>query len=766
MNKTPILERLFPKNFARYSGLPIFGSLMEDFAQWLQALAYSRRSTRYIIQAAWWLVEWLRRRRHVTSIVMVTPEVLAAAEAHFGCRHTARHAAQALRRFLGERQLIPEPKPAKPSPSQTEVNRYALHLREVRGLAEGTICNHRQFVTRFWEFIGFDRKKSTLSGLKHEQIEAFVRQVARTRTRRSLLPVVLTLRAFLRFEFSRGVLARPLHEQIDTPRVYSGEQLPCVLTREQVKTFLKSIDRSNPTGLRDFTMLYLIAAYGLRRSEVVKLHLEDIDWRNRILHVKQPKTHQVLPLPLTDEAGQVLVRYLRRARPCTERRELFLRSQAPAGPLTPWAVNLLLLYRLRRSGLDLGKFGPHALRYSLAVHLLRRGVSMTSIGDTLGHRDLRSTAQYLRLNVDDLRLVGLPVPKPAPAARLLTEDWHARFPRVGSLAGPRPRAQTCFRSAFASALKRFLVARRTLGRKYVTEESSLRSWDTFLDRQKTRVVDHALFCLWAKSLSHLNPKSQVNHLRVVRDFLAYDAREHPGNYVPDRAIFPKLLPPRPPRLVSAAEMASLLATAATLGHRASCPLRPHTVRIGLMLLFCCGLRIGELLGLQLRHYEAADRLLRIEGAKFNKSRLVPLAPSVAQALERYLEQRRSSGVPTNPESVLMWCGRLPEPKAAYNLTSFTDIWKRLCLSAGVIDERGRPPRLHDLRHSFAVEALHRWYAQGGNVQSRLPYLATYLGHIGPASSHYYLQLTPALRSAASQRFHRAFGRLAKTGGAL
>jgi integrase len=170
--------------------------------------------------------------------------------------------------------------------------------------------------------------------------------------------------------------------------------------------------------------------------------------------------------------------------------------------------------------------------------------------------------------------------------------------------------------------------------------------------------------------------------------------------------------------------------------------------------------------LQLRHYEVADQLLRIEETKFNKSRLVPLAPSVALALERYLEQRRHCGIPTKPESVLMWCGRLPEPKAAYALPSFTDIWKRLCLSAGVVDERGRPPRVHDLRHSFAVEALHRWYEQGVNVQSRLPHLAAYLGHTGPSSSHYYLHLTPTLRSVASQRFYRAFGGFTTTGGTL
>jgi len=88
-------------------------------------------------------------------------------------------------------------------------------------------------------------------------------------------------------------------------------------------------------------------------------------------------------------------------------------ARKPRRAADPWAVNVILQSWLKRSGLELGHVSPHTLRHSLAVHFLRRGVSMKCIGDTLGHRNLTSTAQYLRLNVDDLRKAGLPVPKPA-----------------------------------------------------------------------------------------------------------------------------------------------------------------------------------------------------------------------------------------------------------------------------------------------------------------------------------------------------------------
>ena len=380
MNKTPILKSLFSLNSGRYFGLPIFGSVMEDFGQWLQAQAYTPRSIRSLFQGAYTLTHWLRYKRRIVSIAEVTPEVLVAADTHFRHRQDeACRAGRCLHRFLRERKAIPAPKPISLSPAQKEASRYAVHLREVRGLAERTIWSHRRCVAEFLEFIGFNHKRSALSWMKHDQIECFMRQMARTHNRFSLLNVALMLRAFLRFEFSQGALPRPLHEQIDMPHVYAGERLPFVLTREQVQTLLHSIDQKSPNGLRDFTMLYLIAVYGLRRSEVVALRLDDIDWRGGILHVRQPKTQQSLVLPLTDEAGNALSRYLRKARPQTTRRELFLRTQAPAGLLTPWAVNVVLQTRVRRSGLDFEKFGPHALRHYADPRTMPTGMARTPI---------------------------------------------------------------------------------------------------------------------------------------------------------------------------------------------------------------------------------------------------------------------------------------------------------------------------------------------------------------------------------------------------
>jgi integrase len=204
-----------------------------------------------------------------------------------------------------------------------------------------------------------------------------------------------------------------LDRQIDTPRVYRQEHLPRSLPWPTVRRLLQSIDRGTRQGLRDYTMLFLIATYGLRACEIVALTLDAVDWRGRRLHVPQRKAGTPLVLPLTDAAGTVLLQYLRRARPASPHRQLFLRERAPVGVLKPTAVTEVFQKWVRRSGLPIPFQGAHCLRHSYAVALLRRGVGLKTLGDLLGHRTAESTCAYLRLATDDLREVALAVPRAA-----------------------------------------------------------------------------------------------------------------------------------------------------------------------------------------------------------------------------------------------------------------------------------------------------------------------------------------------------------------
>jgi integrase len=140
--------------------------------------------------------------------------------------------------------------------------------------------------------------------------------------------------------------------------------------------------------------------------------LQDIDWRRDRIHIQQSKTRADLWLPLTAEVGEALLDYLRDGRTKSHWREVFLRMCAPCGPFTCHSgLYSVLQRRLQRAGIRVeGKRGPHALRYSRAVELLRASVPLKSIGDILGHRSAQSTEIYLKLATEDLRSIALELP--------------------------------------------------------------------------------------------------------------------------------------------------------------------------------------------------------------------------------------------------------------------------------------------------------------------------------------------------------------------
>lgn len=740
---------------------------MDEALAWFRHHGYTEATIESRLYGTSRLVRWLQRRRGPTLKGLTQQDLSFAHECFRRRRPHVASAAHTLASFIREKHLIPEGKPAQPSPSERQVAAHADYLQAMRGMAVSTIVRHRGHLRVFLKFLKFDQQPSIIRTLRLDRIEAFLCRMATTNNRFSLQQIVAALRSFLQRQHAQGILRQPLHQQIDRPRIYRLEQLPRALPWEQVVALLRSIDRSQPDDIRDFTLLYLAVRYGLRRGELVRLTLDDIDWRAGILHVRQTKTKQTLELPLTDEAGDVLTRYLKMARPQSSLRELFLRRKAPIGPLTAMGVYHTLQERIRGSGLDFPRVGGHALRHSLAVHLLRRGVALGTIGKVLGHRDVESTAVYLRLSVEDLREVGLPVPKCEETVVLGSNACGSGLPRVRPRCA-KPLLKRGFHCGLAPSLRQYLATRRALGRDYVSEEAVLRRWDDFLQHRYglVRHIRSEMFDNWARTMPKITPGVLRHRLSIVRNFLLFHARQHPKTFIPELATFPKSGPYRPPRLVSTQEMARVLAAARRLPVSHQNPLRPQTVRLALLLLFCCGLRRGELLRLQWRHCDPRENALCIEATKFHKSRLVPLSQSVAQVLRQYRELRRSRGLAVQPTDFVIWSNNPIASAQVYSAPALIANWQVLCLATGLLDERGRPPRLHDLRHSCAVAILERWYRMGTNVHSKLPHLATYLGHINPVSTHHYLHLTPELQQAANRRFHEYAFRVFSDGGAL
>ena len=753
--KPSLLVQLRPASSQRYRSLPIFGPWLDEFLLWMhQAQHYTLGTARIYLSRIPRIVRWLRARQ-ITAPGQLSLQNLKAANRHFRSRHNRTSAVVCMwERFLRTKEMVPEGEPPSLGPVEKEVQDFAAYLGETRGLAEKTIRNHRQKIRGFLKFLQFDRRPRQLRQLQPSQVEGFLRRSARTNNRFSLQQMVATLRTFLRWRHAQGLLSRPLHLQIDTPRVYRGEHLPRALPWRQVQELLQSIDRSEPVGQRDFALLYLGAAYGLRSAELVQLTLDDIDWQGRTLRIRQTKNRQPLQLPLTDEAAKILISYLRQARAQSVHRHLFLHARAPRSPLQPTAVRDVLAYRIRQSGLNLTPCGTHVLRHSFAMRMVQQGVSFKAIGDALGHRDIESTSAYIRLDVESLREVALRVPGTAPA-EAVTLTSPSRIPRIRA-ARPARHLPKRLHSWLAPSLQDYLDLKRSLGRVYQAERRVLGHWDHFIhcNYSRSNRVRAEMFMGWTRELVRLTSTVSRAHQRIVRNSLLFYARDHRSTFIPDPFTFPKPAPVMSPRLISEAEMARVLDAARQLPPTMENPLRAETMRLGLILLFCCGLRRGELLRLKLGDIDVEQAVRSIRQTKFHKSRLVPLSLTATDELNRYLKKRQQQKLPTGPETFLMWSPRRsPE---AYGPQRVLSLWHQLCVSARVLNAQGHPPRLHDARHSCAVLVLQHWYAQGVDVQAKLPYLATYLGHVSAASTHHYLNLTPELGQAASERFPQRF----------
>jgi site-specific recombinase XerD len=173
-----------------------------------------------------------------------------------------------------------------------------------------------------------------------------------------------------------------------------------------VRRLLGMVDVREPNGRRNYAMLLLIASYGLRGCEVRALRLNDVDWAHDEIVIFAPKTGRRRVLPLTRPAGEAVLDYLLAERPPSRHREVFLSSRPPHGPLRS-KINPWLGRQLDKAGIVTDRRGAHILRHSLAVHLLRSGETLKSIGDLLGHRRPDTTFIYTKLQVDDLRSVAL-----------------------------------------------------------------------------------------------------------------------------------------------------------------------------------------------------------------------------------------------------------------------------------------------------------------------------------------------------------------------
>ncbi len=307
--------------------------------------------------------------------------------------------------MLREEGAIP-PVPSDHLPYHELLEGYCRFLLQDRGLAETTVINYRRYLRDFLTSRGDAVSPSELARLTTDDLLAFGRQRGAALGFTAWNHLATSLSGFYRWLDLCGHGGRHLIGAVPLRRRYRLADVPCALSWEQVQRLLAVVDRHEPNGRRNYAMLLLIATYGLRGCEVRALRLDDIDWAHDEVTIFAPKNGHSRRLPLTRPIGEAILDYLREERLPSAHREVFLSCRPPRGPLHS-KINHWLARCFDKAGIEAPRRSAHTLRHSLAVHLLRSGETLKSIGDVLGHRSPETTFIYTKLHVEDLRTVAL-----------------------------------------------------------------------------------------------------------------------------------------------------------------------------------------------------------------------------------------------------------------------------------------------------------------------------------------------------------------------
>jgi site-specific recombinase XerD len=336
------------------------------------------------------------------------------------------------------------------------------------------------------------------------------------------------------------------------------------------------------------------------------------------------------------------------------------------------------------------------------------------------------------------------------------ETALAALPRTSPASGP-----------LAAHVRSYIDLHQALGKDYRLQKTALQDFDRFLHAQaiaSPQAVTSALVEQWQGTLTccaHL----RVHKVRFVRRFFEYlrSLAVVTHNPVPRLFTSPQRMPRSAfkPYIFTPDQVAAILAAAQRLPDNPMCRYRAQICTTMLTLLYALGLRHGEARRLRLCDVQFDRHTLFIAQTKFHKSRYVPFGPKVGRCLQCYLEVRHTLLQPVREDDPLF----VTKWRKPIGFRMLLNIFRNILSTLGITGMPGQgAPRIHDLRHSFAVNRLLRWYREGLNVQSRLPLLSTFLGHAHPQSTEVYLTITADLLREANTRFHKHFGSQFDEGG--
>jgi site-specific recombinase XerD len=388
------------------------GSYIDSFAQILEVQGYKRSTAKYKITIVADFSRWLDQQGFsVTDLDEITLNKFLLYRGRRGSIFKIEPPTlRALLKHLRETGVVPDAVRVDDDSKRRRIESgFAEYLVQERGLEQITIDTYLPIAGRFLSD-QFGTGPIVLNGLFPNDIVRFILRYTETVSTKRAQLIVCSLRSFFRFLYQRGETATDLSPSALTVANWRLSELPKFLEPEQVECLLQSCNQDTLIGQRDYVILLLLARLGLRAGDVVHMTLDDIDWEVGQFIVCG-KSHRQERLPLPQDVGEALVRYLCDGRPPCSSRRVFIRIKAPhKGFSSSVAICDIVRRALKRAKLNPAFKGSHLLRHSLATQMLRGGASLAEIGEILRHQRLDTTQIYAKVDLVTLRALAQPWP--------------------------------------------------------------------------------------------------------------------------------------------------------------------------------------------------------------------------------------------------------------------------------------------------------------------------------------------------------------------
>jgi len=386
------------------------GPFLDGFEETLFAEGYAPQTSGSYLYAGDHLCRWTAHRRR--AIEKLDEAQLGSFMRHLPkcqCHDRKRHARKRVSfkihrflRYLRDAGVVTTCVPK--TPRGPLVIEYVAWMRDGRGLAPTTIDQSVPVIEALLLTVADDPARLDASAVR-----GFVLEYIQKHAPASAGCVTTIVRCFLRWLVMQGRCSTDLTGSVPKVPTWRLAKLPRYLPDDDIERIIAACDRPSLVARRDRAMLLLLARLGLRAGEVIGLRLDDIDWEQGRLRVTG-KGRRDTRLPLPQDTGDAILRYLEGERPAAPTDRVFLTARTPIRPISANGLRDVVWRTIERAGVQAPSRGTHVLRHSLATRLLREGATLDTIGALLRHRDVNTTAIYAKVDVDLLRQVAQPWP--------------------------------------------------------------------------------------------------------------------------------------------------------------------------------------------------------------------------------------------------------------------------------------------------------------------------------------------------------------------